>query len=47
VQRGDSWFRISQATGVPLNALYAANPGKVRPPSYVLYVGEVLCIPDP
>lgn len=47
VQRGDSWFRISQATGVPMHLLQAANPGKVRPPSYVLYVGEVLCIPDP
>lgn len=47
VQRGDSWFAISRATGVPVNLLYAANPGKVRPPSYVLYVGEVLCIPDP
>jgi peptidoglycan DL-endopeptidase LytF len=45
VQRGDSWSRISQSTGVPLNMLYAANPGKVRPPSYVIYVGEVLCIP--
>ncbi len=47
VQPGDSWSRISQTTGVPLNMLYAANPGKVRPPSYVIYVGEVLCIPDP
>lgn len=47
VQRGDSWFAISARTGVPVNLLYAANPGKVRPPSYVLYVGEVLCIPDP
>lgn len=47
VQRGDSWSRISASTGVPLNMLYAANPGKVRPPSYVLYVGETLCIPDP
>lgn len=47
VQRGDSWFAISRATGVPVNLLYAANPGKVRPPSYVIYVGEVLCIPDP
>ena len=47
VQPGDSWYAISRATGVPLNLLYAANPGKVRPPSYVLYVGEVLCIPDP
>jgi hypothetical protein len=28
-----------------LNTLYAANPGKVRPPSYVIYVGEVMCIP--
>ncbi len=45
VQPGDSWSRISQHTGVPLNTLYAANPGKVRPPSYVIYVGEVLCIP--
>jgi hypothetical protein len=34
-------------TGVPINALYAANPSRVRPPSYVLYVGETLCIPDP
>ena len=45
VQSGDSWSVISRATGVPLNSLYAANPGKVRPPSYVIYVGEVLCIP--
>lgn len=47
VQSGDSWYAISRSTGVPVNLLYAANPGKVRPPSYVLYVGEVLCIPDP
>jgi LysM repeat protein len=47
VQPGDSWYRISGMTGVPVNLLYAANPGKVRPPSYVLYVGETLCIPDP
>jgi LysM repeat protein len=47
VQPGDYWYAISRATGVPVNLLYAANPGKVRPPSYVLYVGEVLCIPDP
>lgn len=47
VQRGDSWFAISRATGVPVSALQAANPSKVRPPSYVLYVGETLCIPDP
>lgn len=45
VQRGDSWFAISRMTGVPVNTLYAANPTKVRPPSYVLFVGEVLCIP--
>lgn len=45
VRSGDSWFAISRATGVPLSTLYAANPTKVRPPSYVLYVGEVLCIP--
>lgn len=45
VQPGDSWFAISRSTGVPVNMLYAANPGKVRPPSYVIYVGEVLCIP--
>lgn len=45
VQRGDSWSAISRATGVPLSTLYAANPGKVRPPSYVIFVGEVLCIP--
>ena len=45
VQSGDSWSVISRATGVPVSSLYAANPGKVRPPSYVIYVGEVLCIP--
>jgi LysM repeat protein len=45
VQSGDSWYAISRSTGVPVNTLYAANPGKVRPPSYVIYVGEVLCIP--
>ena len=45
VQPGDSWSRISATTGIPLNMLYAANPGKVRPPSYVVYVGETLCIP--
>lgn len=45
VQRGDSWYAISRSTGVPVNMLYAANPSKVRPPSYVIYVGEVLCIP--
>ena len=45
VQPGDSWYAISRSTGVPVNSLYAANPGKVRPPSYVIYVGEVLCIP--
>lgn len=47
VQSGDSWYAISRATGVPVNSLYAANPGKVRPPSYVIYVGEVMCIPNP
>jgi LysM repeat protein len=47
VQRGDSWFAISASTGVPVHVLQAANPSKVRPPSYVLYVGETLCIPDP
>ena len=47
VQPGDSWSVISRATGVPVSTLQAANPGKVRPPSYVIYVGEVLCIPDP
>lgn len=47
VQPGDYWYAIANSTGVPVNMLYAANPGKVRPPSYVLYVGEVLCIPDP
>lgn len=47
VQPGDSWYRISAMTGVPVSYLQAANPSKVRPPSYVIFVGETLCIPDP
>jgi len=45
VQWGDSWSRISAWTGVSVHALQAANPSKVRPPSYWLYAGETLWIP--
>jgi hypothetical protein len=45
VQRGESWSSISAYTGVPIRALQAANPGKVRPPRYWLYAGESLWIP--
>lgn len=47
VRHGDSWYSVSRHTGVPVHALQAANPGKVRPPQYWLYAGETLCIPDP
>lgn len=47
VVRGDSWHAISRRTGVSVAALQAANPGKVRPPKYWLYVGDRLWIPDP
>lgn len=45
VQRGDSWSRVSQKTGVSIAALQRANPDKVRPPRYWLYAGESLWIP--
>lgn len=45
VQYGDSWSVISSRTGVSISALQAANPSKVRPPSYWLYAGEKLYIP--
>ena len=45
VQRGDSWSKVARRTGVPVRALQAANPDKVRPPRYWLYAGDMLWIP--
>jgi peptidoglycan DL-endopeptidase LytF len=45
VRSGDSWTRVSQATGIPVSTLQAANPSKVRPPNYWLYAGEKIWIP--
>ena len=45
VQAGQGWYSVSAATGVSVSALKAANPGKVRPPTYWLYTGEQLSIP--
>lgn len=42
IRRGDSFYLISQRTGVPLSDLLAANPG-VDPAR--LLVGQVICIP--
>jgi hypothetical protein len=47
VVAGDGWYRVSAKTGVSVAALQAANPSKVRPPNYWLYVGEKLWIPAP
>lgn len=46
VQPGNSWSSIAASYGISVHALQTANPGKVRPPSYVIYAGESLCIPD-
>jgi len=45
VQHSDSWTKISAKTGISIASLQAANPSKVRPPSYWLYAGESLYIP--
>lgn len=47
VHQGDSWSSVSAMTGAPVHMLQAANPSKVRPPRYWLYIGDILCIPDP
>lgn len=43
IRRGDSFYLISQRTGVPLADLLAANPG-VDPARLV--VGQVICLPS-
>lgn len=44
VQTGDTWFAISQTTGVSVSLLQRTNPQAVRPYD-LLYEGEILRIP--
>jgi LysM repeat protein len=43
VKAGDSLFRIAQSYGISWTALAQLN--NVQPPTYVIYVGQVLAIP--
>jgi murein DD-endopeptidase MepM/ murein hydrolase activator NlpD len=43
VAAGESWYVISRASGVPLDALYAANNAK---PSSAIYPEQSLCLPE-
>lgn len=42
VTAGASWYAISRSSGVPLDALYAANKARS---STVLHPGQILCVP--
>ncbi len=46
VQPGDSWWSISERTGVPIGVLQAHNPQAIRPNLW-LWRGERLWIPAP
>ncbi len=46
VQPGDSWWSISERTGVPVGVLQANNPQAIRPNLW-LFRGERLWIPAP
>jgi murein DD-endopeptidase MepM/ murein hydrolase activator NlpD len=43
VVAGDSWYVISRSTGVPFDALYAANDASS---SSVLHPGQSVCLPE-
>ena len=44
VKPGDTWNKLSRATGVPLQQLWAANPGLVNRQQW-LYIGQRVWIP--
>jgi LysM repeat protein len=44
VQPGDSWYKIAEAYGLPVRALWAANPKLLRP-HLLLRPGDVVMIP--
>ncbi len=46
VRPGDSWWSISERTGVPIGVLQANNPQAIRPNLWLL-AGEKLWIPAP
>lgn len=46
VKPGDTWNKVSRATGVPVQQLWAANPGLVNRRQW-LYIGQRVWIPAP
>jgi LysM repeat protein len=46
VQQGDSWFKLSQTTGLAVSALKEANPAAANHPQGWLIVGQSLCLPE-
>jgi LysM repeat protein len=46
IQRGDSWSRLAQRTGLPVATLKAANPAAASHPQGWLIVGQTLCLPE-
>lgn len=43
VLQGESWYAISRSTGVPIDALVAANDARRTSP---IYAGQSLCLPE-
>ena len=44
VQPGESLYSIGQRYGVSLSAMIAANP-QILPPNYIIYPGQIICVP--
>ncbi len=46
IQRGDSWSKLAQRTGLAVATLKAANPAAANHPQGWLIVGQTLCLPE-
>ena len=46
IQRGDSWSKLAQSTGLSVAALKTANPTAANHPQGWLIVGQTLCLPE-
>jgi LysM repeat protein len=46
IQRGDSWSKLAQRTGLAVATLKTANPAAANHPQGWLIVGQTLCLPE-